>query len=662
MSNAGGSAVNFNRAAPVIDYTSLDWESIIADFKAYASATYTDRWTDFNNTQFAVVFLELLGYFMDMCTFYMNAGLREIPLATAQRRSHALVAARSYGYEMRAASPATTTITITSNAGLLPALLPATTTKFSAGGIVFQPDQDYTITTASQTIGAVEGEQFVTVALGTSTGAQNQTFTIPNAPVIDGTLVVFVSASAWTRVTTFTNSSPGDQVYRARADDEGKVSVIFGDSVNGKIPPISQAVTASYRIGGGVQGRVGIATIKSIVSAPAFVQSVSNPTPGSGGDDQETIEQARSAVPASLSAGDRAVTLQDYAALARQSSSSVAKASAVQVDSRSIRVVIAPAGGGAPSDVLKNSALAYLASRRQVGHRVIAGDPFYVPIIVNADLFVTKSARVSDIQIFAKSLFLTPNPTDQQNGILDFDNTGFGARDDAGDPQLTVSVVDAVLAKLKVRGMQVSRINQLTTIPQLKARGFVNSTDAALVWLPNALQSDELVRRRWRIKFTSPTAYGVTESIIGRSTGLTRSVLTDDRALFPDLTLVVTPLVLNPNTNSTSTVLINAAQSTGQAITASGLTDLYAFAVPGDPYSVEWTATPATGTVGTLYTPTKIGGDQHGFSWRITGTGFSSGDQYVIDVYKFVDDVLLDDDEIPALSSTNLTITIASAF
>ncbi len=661
MATAGGSAVNFNRDAPVIDYTSLDWSAIRADLITYAQNTYSDRWTDFNPTQFAVVFLDLIAYFMDLVTFYLNAGLREMTIPTAQRRSHLLVLARAYAYKLSSASPASAAVSVTSNPGLLPYLMPAATTKFGAGAIVFQPTGDTTITTTPQAVSVIEGEQFQSVALGTSAGTQNQQFSVPKAPVIDGSLIVYVSSVAWAQLDTLTNSAPGDTVFRTTTDDEGNVTIIFGDGVNGKIPPVSQAVAASYTIGGGAQGRVGAGTIVTLISVPAGTQSVTNPSAATGGNDQETLEQARASVPASLSAGDRAVTLDDYAIVALKASSSVEKTVAIQADSRTVRLVIAPAGGGVATDALKSTVLAYVAARRQVGHRIKAADPFYVPLAANIDLFVTQSAKASDIAIAAKALFLTANATDQQNGLLDFDNVGFGARDDNSDPQLTVSLVDAVIAKLKPRGLQTSRINQLTTKPSLKPFGFTNSTNAALTFIPTATSLEELVRRRWRIQFVTPTTYLVWEGIIGNSTQLTRSVLTDDRALFPNIsTLVAT---LNPNTDQSATLAINEALCTGQTITLQNATDdLYAYSVPGDRYRIEWPATPTGGTVGVPFTPTKVGGTVHGFAWTLTGTGFSGGDQYWVDVFGNVDDILLDNDELPTLDPSNLTINIRNAY
>jgi Baseplate J-like protein len=655
---AGGSAVNFNRSTPVIDYTSLDADSIAADLTRYAQATFSDRWTDFNPMQFAVVFLELVAYLGDLVTFMVNAGLRELAVKTAQRRMHLMVIAYGLGYELRAASQATAVVQVTSAPVSLPYTLLANVHKFAAGTVVFMPAQDTVVSDPVVSLDVIEGDQITGQPLGTSNGGANQRFVVPDAPLVAGSLVVFVAAVPWSRTSTFSASTPADQRYRVETDDEGVATVIFGDGVNGKLPPTSVSVTASYKVGGGVRGRVGANTIKSMLNVPVGLLSVTNPAAAKGGDDEETIEQARSAIPASLSAGDRAVTLLDYATVARAASASVSKTMAKQVDVRTVKILVAPTGGGTASDGLKNVVSAYVKPRAMHNQRVQLGDPVYVPVRVNLDLFVQRSALVSDLQTVARALFITSSPTEPQSGLLDYDNVGFGARDDEGNPQLS-NIEAFVKARLGSRGVQGARLNLFTTRPQLKSSGFANSPDASLVF--TVAEVDELVRRRFRVVFTSPTAYTVVEGITGASTQLTRSVLSDNRAQFPSLTGVAASI--NPNTAQTAALPVNEAASTDLSLVLSSpADDLYTFASVGDPYMLEWAASPPSGTVGAPFTPAKLDGDPHGFTWTINGSGFSAGDTYYVDVFRAVDAIILDEDEIPVLDPDDLVINIRNAF
>lgn len=660
----GGSGINLLRTSPVLDYTSADYESLLADMIRWAQAEYsTEGWTDFNPGQFAVVLYEGVAYAGDLLTFYMNTATRETMLSMAQRRSSVVEAAKGIGYTPRSASQASAELTVQSNAGLLPYTLPATA-KFSSGDRVWQPDRDYTITLGTDYIDVLEGEKYAAVAIGTGTGVRGQRATLAHSPIVMSTLVVSVNGTAWEQVTSFALSSPSDTHYTAAVDDEDGVTVVFGDGVAGKAPPVGQAITASYTVGGGSAGRVASGAIDQIVTAPAAVLSVTNADASSGGLNEETTEQIRVAAPAALHAGDRAVSLQDYASLALLASGSVAKAAAIQQDARTIRVVIAPTGGGVATDSLKNTVASYLSSRRVVGHRVVMADPAYVPVRIEADLFLYPQANATTVVTKAKALFITPSASEAQNGVLDFDNATFAARLSDGSPLLSRDAVETMLrTRLQSLGVQRARLLRLCTAPYLRPVGFVSSTDAALTVTEN--EAEEIVRRQWTIVFTSGSAFNVYEGHTGRSTQLTRTTLTDDRARFQSLSGVTSPEI-NPNTERGTFLSVNAALSTAQAIRLQDTTaDLYAYALTGDAYSVRWVASPATGTVGVAYTPTKQDGtsDPHGLSFTITGTGFSLGDTYVIDVFEKVDDaVVLWPDEIPTLDAADITINTRSAY
>jgi len=657
--STGGSAISLNRVAPVLDYTSLDFDALKADFITYAQANYSEQWTDFNPAQFAVILLENVVYVGDIITFYLNAGLREGKMFTAQRRSNIVTIARQLDYAPASASSATAGLSVVSTPGALPYPMPKQTTKFGAGPVIFQPDQDYTITATPQTIQVIEGEQFVDVLLGVSSGARSIVKDVPDSPVIDGTLVVSVNGIPWTEVESLTTASPGDTVYYTTVDDEDVTAVRFGDGVNGKIPPAGMSITASYRIGGGVQGRVGPLSITSLVNVPAGVISVSNPDRATGGDDGETSSEIKSAAPANLSAGDRCVTIPDYAIKARKATQSVGKAVAQQLDNRTVRVVIAPAGGGQPTDALKNTVATYLADRRMVGHRVRMDGPTYASVAIEADLFLVKTAITPAVVQAARSLFLTTNTNATPNGLCDFDNVGFGARSNDGTPQITRRSVSSLLERLRPRGVQEVRIRKLTTIPQLRAAGIVSSLDSTLAW--SVARPEDLWRRRWRIKFTSTTQYAVYEGIAGKTTALTKDTLSDDRAQFPSLIGVAA--TLNPNVNQTQVFDLDETLCTATTLRIASATDsLYSVALTGDYYRLEWPANAVSGTVGVAYTPTSLNGEPHGFSWTVNGTGFSIGDEYTIDVFGYVDDLILADDEIPELVDANLVINAASAY
>ena len=152
--------------------------------------------------------------------------------------------------------------------------------------------------------------------LGTGNGLSSQELALAHAPVVAGTLEVQVLEgeewTSWTVVDTFAASRPGD---RHLVLDAGAGRVRCGDSVRGRVFPAGAQVRATgYRYGGGAAGTVKARAINA--NAPGDLV-VTNPLPTSGGADAEPLTAALERIPAELSRHDRAVTSDDFAALAR---------------------------------------------------------------------------------------------------------------------------------------------------------------------------------------------------------------------------------------------------------------------------------------------------------------------------------------------------------
>jgi hypothetical protein len=152
--------------------------------------------------------------------------------------------------------------------------------------------------------------------LGTGTGLSSQELALAHAPVATGTLRLQVLELdewiPWQVVETFAASGPGD---RHVVLDAGAGRVRCGDSVRGRVFPAGGAVRATaYRYGGGLAGLVPARAVTG--NAPGGL-TVTNPVPTVGGADAEPLTAALERIPGELSRHDRAVTGDDFAALAR---------------------------------------------------------------------------------------------------------------------------------------------------------------------------------------------------------------------------------------------------------------------------------------------------------------------------------------------------------
>jgi len=132
----------------------------------------------------------------------------------------------------------------------------------------------------------------------------------------------------WKRVDSFFASGPRSRHYTL---DYVTGAVSFGDGRRGMVPPEGKnsILAASYRVGGGALGNVNTNTLTSLGRALAYIETVTNPIPATGGADRETIEEAKSRAPYTIKSRDRAVTTEDYEMLALRASTTLARARCV---------------------------------------------------------------------------------------------------------------------------------------------------------------------------------------------------------------------------------------------------------------------------------------------------------------------------------------------
>jgi baseplate J-like protein len=139
-----------------------------------------------------------------------------------------------------------------------------------------------------------------------------------NPSGIDSTLKVYVSDVQWREAETFVGLGPSDRRFVTRTDDDGKVTVVFGNGREGaRLPTGIENVKAVYRTGIGRPGNVKAEQITLLATRPLGAKEVVNPLPASGGADRETRDQARKNVPLAVMALDRLVSVQDYEDFAR---------------------------------------------------------------------------------------------------------------------------------------------------------------------------------------------------------------------------------------------------------------------------------------------------------------------------------------------------------
>ncbi|TCJ12322.1 hypothetical protein EZJ19_12335 [Parasulfuritortus cantonensis] len=233
-------------------------------------------------------------------------------------------------------------------------------------------------------VAAGHGESRPARVLGSGDGTlSNQRFTLAVADLayvadagmsagVRAALAVTVAGETWTQVASLKDSGPSAAHYQVRVDQDGHAEVQFGDGRHGRrLPSGGNNVRVAFRQGAGAAGNLAAGSFAKPAKPHSLVETVAQPIAASGGADREANADLRVEAPATLLALDRAVSLADYAKLAR-GHASVWQARAFRRppglgQRERIEVVVMAAGGGTLSAPLKQDLRDYLAARAQPG-------------------------------------------------------------------------------------------------------------------------------------------------------------------------------------------------------------------------------------------------------------------------------------------------------
>ena len=175
----------------------------------------------------------------------------------------------------------------------------------------------------------VQGQTYTDTFTTASTVTGQTIYTLTESPVIDGSLVVSIDGDLWTETQSIATAGPSDQVFQVKLAPSGSSVIVFGDGAFGALAPANSVISAKYRVGGGTNGNVALGTINTTILGndfngnPVTVNVQNLTSPGEGGQDLETLSQARLNIPASINTNKRAVSISDYATVASKFSDPV---------------------------------------------------------------------------------------------------------------------------------------------------------------------------------------------------------------------------------------------------------------------------------------------------------------------------------------------------
>lgn len=326
-------------------------------------------------------FLRIISGRSDIAHWYLDAAAQNLVLSTSYTSEAArdLMAYLDYYPQNKAPAGGNLLVTV----GVTPLSIPKENLIFSIstpdGDVIrYEATEDLNVSAPdlTATIPVLQGETKTDISLGTSDGITSwQELVVPDTDVIltpfgaRPAFQVTVNSVVWDLQENLVNSSALETHFRWLTKPDDITALLFGNGSFGLIPPPTFPVLATYRVGGGILGRVlSAGAVTAYIGTSSDVVSASMVADFTGGSDGELLSASKRLAPQMLRANYRAVTENDQETLSEAYSPSVIKAKSLPglYGAGTVGIHIIPAGGGAPSNALKTALQTYLIDRSSI--------------------------------------------------------------------------------------------------------------------------------------------------------------------------------------------------------------------------------------------------------------------------------------------------------
>lgn len=245
---------------------------------------------------------------------------------------------------------------------------------------------------------------------------------------------------------------------------DGSALLRFGDDYHGKRPDSGTTFSATYRIGNGTAGNIGLESIAHIVSNDARLLRASNPLPAKGGADPEDAEDIRRDAPEAFRTQERAVTPEDYAEVTERHPS-VQRAAATFRWTGSwytVFLTVDRKGGGEVDAAYEQTIRDHVERYRMAGYDLEVNGPSYVPLLLEMTVCVQPDYFRADVRAALMRVFSRGWLDDGRPALFHPDNFTFG------QPVYLSALYEAAQAVQGVASVVVNTFQRLRTPPDSK--------------------------------------------------------------------------------------------------------------------------------------------------------------------------------------------------
>jgi hypothetical protein len=196
--------------------------------------------------------------------------------------------------------------------------------------------------------------------------------------------------------------------FVVETEDDGSARLRFGDGEHGRAPTPGKKLMVRLRTGSGSAGNVSAgALVHAVVTTPdgkvapwASAGSVRNPMAAVGGVDPEPVEDARLYAPEAFRVQQRAVSLEDYAEVARRHPEVQRAAARLRWTGSwyTVFVTVDRFGGRPIDDAFAAELRRFLERYRLAGIDLEVRPPRFVPLDIAFGVCVTPGYRRADVE------------------------------------------------------------------------------------------------------------------------------------------------------------------------------------------------------------------------------------------------------------------------
>jgi len=358
----------------------------------------TPEISDHNESNILIVILSMFAGIAEQLNLYIDNMAKEAFIGTARRYTSMVKLVKLIDYRIKARIPATVVLTaiITDNTGA-EVITPSTVTIpkgsiiNSSNNLPFVLQRDIVIIGGTSTANG-NASQYTTVSdevLGTTTGIALQQVPLPQ-DYAHNSIVLTINSEEWTESDSLGLLLSTDKKFIVDILEDGNAYVIFGDGINGVVPPVGNTIYGTYNTSEGVLGNLPPNTITDLqadVATPLGLSvSITNRDYSSNGADFEGLEEIRNRAPRSIRTLYRAVTYKDYEDVGIQAPG-VGKAIVKYCCGKAVDLYIAPTSRGVATPLLLDSTKTYFEDKRMVTTQVSINPAGITRIYIKGTLY-----------------------------------------------------------------------------------------------------------------------------------------------------------------------------------------------------------------------------------------------------------------------------------